>query len=647
MANHFWNPCKTLLNMKKLYLLLFSIVFLMACSKSGDDLPSDEDTHSIVKTMVAGKIEKGPFLTGSKITLYELDKDLKQTGRNFKTETVNDNGDFVFDNTMELQSQFVELEISGFFFNEVKGTRSTSQISLNALANVSAKNKVNVNILTHIIFKRIKNLVSGGKSFSEAQKQAQKELLAEFFITKTAKNSDDIGLTDGDEDAAILLAVSAILLHEKSDAEFSEFIAKLSNDFADDGKISTSNLLTKIRQAQKGVNSVYVMENLKRYFSEQGKTVVVENIRKFIDGNGDGVLDEEDATFDHGPGSVITDDPFFLNKEAYVAALTASYGKISDYFQKMLVFDAVRCKQIDYNTSISSGNSILNGAWTAAYQSIHQLNLIIEHSADNLGFDTTPYLHTAKVLRALLYLDMVQHWDDVPFVTRQLSMDEMFVARTNTAEIFSALLADLNGAVPHLLEKTQHNQPVASQYLANALIGTIYLEKKEYSAALTSFRKILSEDLAFSLAGTVYTDIYNQEALFALLLSDESDQSFDVFKQYLKKGSLHPLFRNTTILLNYAEALSGADKKTEMLAAINKIRTAAGMESLQEAPLKPEYEIAGLWEKVIGADYGYFALLKRTGLAAELLKIQDYEQLYPIPMSELILNPNMTQNPGY
>lgn len=27
-------------------------------------------------------------------------------------------------------------------------------------------------------------------------------------------------------------------------------------------------------------------------------------------------------------------------------------------------------------------------------------------------------------------------------------MDEMFVARTNTGEIFSALLADLNGAVP-------------------------------------------------------------------------------------------------------------------------------------------------------------------------------------------------------
>ncbi|MGD9555584.1 MAG: RagB/SusD family nutrient uptake outer membrane protein [Mangrovibacterium sp.] len=632
--------------MKKLYLLLFSSVLLMACSKSGDDLPS-EDIHSVVKTMVTGKIEKGPFLTGSKVMLYELDKDLKQTGRNFKTETINDNGDFVFDNTMELQSQFVELEISGFFFNEVKDMLSTSQISLNALADISVKDKVNVNILTHITFKRIKILVSEGKRFSEAQKQAQKELLAEFYISKTAKNPDDIGLADGDEDAAILLAISAVLLHEKSDAEFSEFIAKLNNDFAEDGKISATELLEEIHQAQKGVNSIYVMENLKRYFSEKGKEVTVDNIRKFIDGNGDEVLDEKDAVIDHGPIDVITDEPIFPNKDAYLEALNVSYEKVSNYFQKMLVLDAVRCKQIVYNTSINSSNSILNEAWRAAYQSIHQLNLIIEHSADNLGFDVTPYLHTAKVLRALLYLDMIQHWGDVPFITKKLSIDEIYVARTNTGEIFNALLADLNAAVPYLLEEPQHNQAIVSRDLANALIGTIYLEKKEYSAAVTSFEKIHNNSQTFSLANSVYTDINNTEALFALLLSDEENQSFSVFNQYLKKGSLHPLYRNASILLNYAEALSVSNKKTEMLSVMNKIRTAAGMEPLQEAPLKPEQEIAGLWEKVIGADYGYFALLKRTGIAVEQLGIQDYQQLYPIPDSELQLNPKMTQNPWY
>jgi len=71
------------------------------------------------------------------------------------------------------------------------------------------------------------------------------------------------------------------------------------------------------------------------------------------------------------------------------------------------------------------------------------------------------------------------------------------------------------------------------------------------------------------------------------------------------------------------------------------------MNPLQELPTNPKYEIAALWKKFIGSDYGYFALLKRLGIAVELLEIQSYQQLYPIPNTELVLNPNITQNPGY
>lgn len=164
--------------MNKAISIFLSAIILMACSKSDEDVPSGDEDNRIVKTTITGKIEKGPFLTGSKITLYELDKELKQTGKNiFKTETTNDNGDFVFDSKMELLSQFVELEISGYFFNEVTGIRSSSQITLNVLADVSGKDKVNVNILTHLVYKRIKNLISEGLSFPVAQKQAHKELL--------------------------------------------------------------------------------------------------------------------------------------------------------------------------------------------------------------------------------------------------------------------------------------------------------------------------------------------------------------------------------------------------------------------------------------------------------------------------------------
>ena len=420
----------------------------MACSKSDEDVPSGDEDNRIVKTTITGKIEKGPFLTGSKITLYELDKELKQTGKNiFKTETTNDNGDFVFDSKMELLSQFVELEISGYFFNEVTGIRSSSQITLNVLADVSGKDKVNVNILTHLVYKRIKNLISEGLSFPVAQKQAHKELLNVFYIANEVKNSDDIGLTDGNDDAAVLLAISAILLHDKREAEFSEFIAKLSNDFADDGTISDSDLMGKIHLGQQNVNSIKVMDNLKSYFSEQGKTIEVQNIRKFIDGNGDGILDDKDANLDRNPNESITEDEIFKNEEVFKQALTGSYDKVRGYFERMLVLDAVRCNLIDYSIDISSDNTILKDAWAQAYQAIHRLNQIIEHSQDDANQYAKPYHFTSRVLRALLYLDMVQHWGDVPFITKPLTMEEIFVPRTDKVQIFNSLLIDLDESI--------------------------------------------------------------------------------------------------------------------------------------------------------------------------------------------------------
>ena len=89
------------------------------------------------------------------------------------------------------------------------------------------------------------------------------------------------------------------------------------------------------------------------------------------------------------------------------------------------------------------------------------------------------------------------------------------------------------------------------------------------------------------------------------------------------------------------------NRDLELLNVLNQIRVAGSMNPLQELPSNPKYEIADLWKQFIGQDYGYFALLKRLGIAVELLEIQSYQQLYPIPYQELDINPTMTQNPGY
>ena len=104
--------------MRKFHLLnvgmtatLAAMLSLSACSSDDGGSGSPKD---IEKTNVQGIIEKGPFVQGSKVTLYELNADLSQTGKSFKTQTNSDLGAFSFGTPIQLSSQYIELETSGY-----------------------------------------------------------------------------------------------------------------------------------------------------------------------------------------------------------------------------------------------------------------------------------------------------------------------------------------------------------------------------------------------------------------------------------------------------------------------------------------------------------------------------------------------------
>ena len=53
------------------------------------------------------------------------------------------------------------------------------------------------------------------------------------------------------------------------------------------------------------------------------------------------------------------------------------------------------------------------------------------------------------------------------------------------------------------------------------------------------------------------------------------------------------------------------------------------------------------WEEASFTDYGYWAALKRLGYAQTVTGCQDYQLLMPIPISIILMNPAIVQNPGY
>lgn len=272
------------------------MAMLQSCS-SNDDL----DGYTPTNFNVGGKVEKGPFVRGTAIQMQPLDADLDETGESF-TSTITDNeGTFTFGSKL-LKSPYVKLSASGYYFNEVTGELSKGTLALNAVANLQNAADVNLNILSHLKYQRVMDLVAkDGKSFKEANDQAQEEVLKTFGLEKYAKTDvNHFSITSGTDEAAALIAVSSLILYNRSEAQITEYLSQLSEEFAEDGNFSETTKL-QIRKDMFSLESKLpqIAENIKKRYQEMGKEVAVKNLIYFFDWDGDGTAGNEIAPENH------------------------------------------------------------------------------------------------------------------------------------------------------------------------------------------------------------------------------------------------------------------------------------------------------------------------------------------------------------
>lgn len=272
------------------------MAMLQSCS-SNDDL----DGYTPTNFNVGGKVEKGPFVRGTTIQMQPLDADLDETGESF-TSTITDNeGTFTFGSKL-LKSPYVKLSASGYYFNEVTGELSKGTLALNAVANLQNAADVNLNILSHLKYQRVMDLVAkDGKSFKEANNQAQEEVLKTFGLEKYAKTDvNHFSITSGTDEAAALIAVSSLILYNRSEAQITEYLSQLSEEFAEDGNFSETTKL-QIRKDMFSLESKLpqIAENIKKRYQEMGKEVAVKNLIYFFDWDGDGTAGNEIAPENH------------------------------------------------------------------------------------------------------------------------------------------------------------------------------------------------------------------------------------------------------------------------------------------------------------------------------------------------------------
>ena len=256
-----------------IYSFLFTLLLMAGCQHD-----HDQTTFAHLD----GYVQKGPFLNGTEIMLSEMSTGLTPTGRVFTTQIIDNNGSFDFDK-ISLSSSIVALKADGFYFDEIRNENAAARLSLYALADISGKTSLNVNILTTLEKSRVEYLIDNGSSFSEAKQQAEAEILKIFEIGKSdIGQPEDLDITHAGDGNAVLLAISLILQGNLSVAALSELLAGIGQDVREDGNLDSLALGNTLVNNATYLNAGTIRQNLEKKYAALGTDVTIPNFEKYI-----------------------------------------------------------------------------------------------------------------------------------------------------------------------------------------------------------------------------------------------------------------------------------------------------------------------------------------------------------------------------
>ena len=687
---------------------------------------------------VSGRAEKGPFKSGTTITMQPLDLTANALGTAQATMTFDDCGNYAFRNTL-FKYPYVQVSANGLFYNEVDDyNTSDTQISLQGYADLQQGSKVNVNVVTHLISERVVNLVIGGIDFDVALNQAQGELLSAFGLQRlNDKSFTQVSITDGDDYAAGLLAITMPLLYNKKGSELISWMTRLRYDFADDGKFTEQNK-EQYKKDRNNLNLSYNVQSLIEKYNAYGVSISVKDLKYFYDWDDDGVAGNEiydpsqPATYDVTSISALMEggtytvnvscnvplytsplnygdansypyyEPFvqsdmslttsYDNGVLNITVNPAQYRIISD--RTVVLYDAVGniavsvtvsqegnpsgtfltelgkkyvmgiCQNLsstharyriadakytgltesnDFHAPLNENNSNLNYLFSYPYQLI-RLNINAFRNASSPS--VYALLPMAVLTNSLAYYELVTMFGGVPYINQEQGM---YIPRTSQDEILNKLVEDLTS----IMDKLQDNKggyiaseddiAMPSKDLACVVLADIYMYQGNYSAAKSLLEEIVNES-RYSLSATQNgLGANDAEIIWSMPIANSGDGTtsaaaidYDANYTIIKTYS--------DVLLSLAECESKLGNDTKANEYLNQVKSAKGIETTSADVIPAISEVRSKIQIDFG---GYFAFLKRTGLAQSTLGLEEYKLLFPIPQSELMANPAMTQNPGY
>lgn len=365
-----------------------------------------------------------------------------------------------------------------------------------------------------------------------------------------------------------------------------------------------------------------------------------------------------------------------------------------------------------YRNQQLSVNNDITKVWTTAYQQIYMANAIItgvENSSSLAIADKERIKGEALLMRSIIYFYLQQMFGDLPYPTTTDYQVNQSLPKTPSPEVLNQLQGDIINTANLLKDDYRSEERIyVNRQVANLLLAKVLMIKKDWSNAEVALRGIIQNPLyqfqndiakVFDKNGrhilwqlkplnqgdtTKEAVLYyfadaapnsyaiSQDLLNAFSSDDLRKQNWMspvVFNQNIyyrlekyknrlpgeNNSEYSVVFRLEEVYLLLAETLVQQNKIPEAVPYINATRQRAGLPLLPTTITKADCLSEVLLEerREFFAEMGHrFLDLKRTGNLGTLTAVKtnwkSYHDLWPLPQSDLLANPNLNpQNPGY
>ena len=284
--------------------------------------------------------------------------------------------------------------------------------------------------------------------------------------------------------------------------------------------------------------------------------------------------------------------------------------------------------------------------WYTLYQGISR-NLPLMQHCDAQGMEI--FRPMCSVLNALSYYQLVTFFGGVPYVT-SIDYSGEPIPRTSPDEIFNNLIEQLKNNMGNMEEKvtgfvnSSEKMYTLSKDVACVLLANIYMYQGRYMEAKPLLEEIVNSN-RYSVVSAVdnldpqCSEIIWSQAINSPTRSRASEMVVIHYNDYL---CIYQTYSD--VLLSLAECETKLNNDTRAKEYLNQVASTKGIETTSSETIDAISEVRHRIQIDFG---GYFAFLKRTGLAQSALGIEEYQLLFPIPQDEISMNPYLTQNPGY